>query len=316
MGMPIAVYPGAQLTGASVMDLVTNPRAQVDAVLALHERFRTPVLLTAMDLSAEAEAFGCTIRMEAAEIPTVTGRRATTAEEIRALPIPRPGDRRTGVHLKAAARLVRLANGSPVLGELIGPFSLAGRIFGVSESLELSAAEPELLEELLEKTTRFVLEYARAFKQQGVHGVILAEPAAGLLSPRGLARFSSARVHRIVDELQSDDFTIILHNCGARLVHLPQILESGVAGVHFGAPMDMRAALSQAGEEVILSGNLDPSAVFRSGTRAEVRARTGELLSFAQGRWNFIPSSGCDLPLDTPLENMDAFFETLKGFAA
>ncbi|GAP13616.1 uncharacterized metal-binding protein [Longilinea arvoryzae] len=84
------------------------------------------------------------------------------------------------MHLEAAARLVRLANGSPVLGELIGPFSLAGRIFGVSESLELSAAEPELLEELLKKTTGFELEYARAFKQQGVHGVILAEPAAGL----------------------------------------------------------------------------------------------------------------------------------------
>lgn len=311
IGMPIAVYPGAQLTGAHVVDLVTNPRAQADAVLALHERFHTPILLSAMDLSAEAETFGCAIRVEAAEIPTVTGRRASSAAEIRALPRPHPGDRRTAVHLEAARLLVQQADGAPVLGELIGPFSLAGRIFGVSESLELSAAEPELLEELLQKTTAFLLAYVKAFKQQGVAGVILAEPTAGLLSPRGLARFSSTWVRSIVAEVQSADFCVILHNCGAKLAHLPKILESGVEGVHFGAPMDLPAALSQVGEGVLLAGNLDPAKVFLNGG-PEVEARTRELLASARNRWNFVPSSGCDLPPDTPLEAIQAFFATLE----
>jgi hypothetical protein len=50
MPMPIGVYAGLEITGATVRDAVTNASAQADAVLALHERFNTPVMLTAMDL--------------------------------------------------------------------------------------------------------------------------------------------------------------------------------------------------------------------------------------------------------------------------
>ena len=73
--MPIAVYPGASLTGVTVSDIVSDPRAQVDAQMALQRRWHLPFALSAMDLSAEAEAFGCTIvAFDSAEVPTVTGR--------------------------------------------------------------------------------------------------------------------------------------------------------------------------------------------------------------------------------------------------
>ncbi len=50
LAMPIAVYPGLALTGAKVCDVVTNPQAQFDAQIALHERYRTPFVLSAMDI--------------------------------------------------------------------------------------------------------------------------------------------------------------------------------------------------------------------------------------------------------------------------
>jgi len=311
--MPIGVYAGLEITGASVRDAVTDPIAQSEAVLALHERLATPVMLTAMDLSAEAETFGCTIRMSDEEIPTVTGRRATTLEEILALPDPEPGDLRTRVHLESARRLVAQANGTPVLGGLIGPFSLAGRIYGVSEALEASVGEPDLLLCLLEKVTRFLSAYTRAFREAGVSGVIMAEPAAGLLSPRGLARFSAPFVKQIVESAQNKEFALLLHNCGAKLPHLPKVLESGAEIYHFGAPMDLPAALEQVDGQVILCGNLDPSAVFHGGTPEEVRAQTTALLAAAQGKPNFIISSGCDLPPGTPIENLEAFYEVVRN---
>jgi uroporphyrinogen-III decarboxylase len=58
LALPIAVYPGAALTGATVRDIVTNPRAQVAATLALRERCRLPAALTAMDLSVKAVLCG------------------------------------------------------------------------------------------------------------------------------------------------------------------------------------------------------------------------------------------------------------------
>ena len=44
-----------------------------------------------MDLSVEAEAFGCTIRFSDDEVPTVTGQLISTREEAEALGVPAVG---------------------------------------------------------------------------------------------------------------------------------------------------------------------------------------------------------------------------------
>ena len=309
LAMPIGVYAGLEMTGASVRQAVCDPAAQSQAVLALHRHFQTPVMLTAMDLSAEAEAFGCTIRMPEDEIPTVTGRLASSLEDVQALAVPAPGSLRTAVHLEACRLLVSQSGGAPVLGGMIGPFSLAGRLFGVSEALEATMSDPETVLLLLEKVTYFLCGYAAAFKQAGAAGVIIAEPAAGLLSPRGLGRFSAPFVRRIIEEVQDERFTVILHNCGAKLAHLPKVLESGAEIYHFGAPMDILAALDQVDGRAVLCGNLDPSAVFHGGTPDGMRRAVRELLDGVGGRRNFVLSSGCDLPPGTPVANLDAFYE-------
>lgn len=163
--MPIGVYAGLELSGGSVRACVTDAAVQARAVLALHERFATPLMLTAMDLSAEAEAFGCAVRMPEDEIPTVVGRRVRGPDEVEALSVPQPGAGRTAIHLEACRRLAAQAGGTPVLGGLIGPFSLAGRILGVSEALEATLADPDLVLALLEKVTGFLAEYAAAFRR-------------------------------------------------------------------------------------------------------------------------------------------------------
>src|SRR5512140_2537507 len=99
--MPIGAYAGLALTGASVREVVTNPDAQAASVLALHERLGTPFLLTAMGLSAEAEAFGAEVRLTNDEIPALLGRRVRSAPEVAGLASPAPGDGRTAVHLEA-----------------------------------------------------------------------------------------------------------------------------------------------------------------------------------------------------------------------
>ena len=309
--MPIGVYAGLEITGATVKDAVTNSQTQTEAVIALHERFNTQLLLTAMDLSVEAEAFGGEVRLSDDEIPTVIGRLVTSGDEISHLDCPSAGDKRTAVQLETALELIRLSTGLPVLGGVIGPFSLAGRLFGVSEALELSFTNPELLEKLLKLVTSFLLDYVKAFRDQGVAGVIMAEPAAGLLSPRGLGRFSSHFIRQITEDTQNDNFSLILHNCGAKLIHLPNILEAGAEVFHFGSPMDIEQALTHVPEDVILAGNLDPTNVFHSSTPIAVATQTQSLLDRTANFRNFIISSGCDIPPVTSLENLETFFNTV-----
>jgi uroporphyrinogen decarboxylase len=311
LAMPIATYPGLALTGARVRDIVTNPQAQLEAQAALHNRYNTAFVMSAMDLSTEAECFGCAIQMSDTEIPTVTGRRVTCMEEARGLAVPAVGDKRTGVYLETVRRLRRLPSRPMVLGGSIGPFSLAARLVGVSEAMELTMTEPALMHEMLEKSAGFLTAYARAFREAGADGVIMAEPAAGLLSPRAMATLSSAYIRAIADAVMDDEFAVILHNCAARLLHLPAILETGLQSFHFGAPMDLPAALAKVGPEVVLCGNLDPAGVFCQLPQAELTDRVATLMQATSTYGNFVVSSGCDVPPNAPLSSLDAFYEAV-----
>ncbi|HWH72160.1 MAG TPA: uroporphyrinogen decarboxylase family protein, partial [Candidatus Sulfotelmatobacter sp.] len=312
LALPISTYPALALTGATVREVVTNSRVQVEAQAALHQRYQLPFVLSAMDLSAEAEAFGCALHLSDNEIPSVVGRLVTDLDQARKLPLPKPGDRRTAVSLEAVARLKKLPGAPLVLGGCIGPFSLAARLVGVSEALELTLSEPDLMQEVLDKSTTFLSDYARAFKAAGADGLIMAEPAAGLLSPRGVAGFSSPYIRQIAAALEDSRFALILHNCAAKLLHLPAILETGLTTFHFGAPMDLAAALGKVSPEVVLCGNLDPTSIFCQLRPEEVRTRTAGLLSATAAHRNHVLSSGCDLPPGTPLASLDAFYAAVR----
>ncbi len=311
--VPISTLPGLPLTGARVADVLSNARVQVETQLALHHRFHTPVLLSAMDLSAEAEAFGSELHFSDDEIPTVVRPLVQSEADARRLAIPTPGDKRTAVHLASVRMLREAEHEAIVLGGIIGPFSLASQLVGLTELMSLCVMNPRVVDAVLEKTTAFLIEYAKAFAVAGADAVIMAEPVAGLVSPPMLGRFSSANVARIREVVEVGPFRVFLHNCGARLVHLPQVLEAGASLYHFGPPMDLAAALARVPPDVTLAGNLDPAAVFCQGTVEQVTERTLALLAATAGYGNFVPSSGCDLPPGTPLANLEAFYDVVTG---
>jgi len=316
LAVPVLSYPAAPLTGHTVRDLVTDPAAQVAVQQALRERYGLAVVLTPMDLSVEGEEFGASVRMTDHEIPSVSGRVVTSEAEIDRLAVPRVGAGRSAVYLEAVRRLAALPGRPPVLAGMIGPFSLAARLFGVGEALAETIERPAMLQVLVAKAAAFLTAYAAAFRQAGAAGVIIAEPTAGLVSPRATAEFSSGHLRRLIAAVADEHFEVILHNCGARLAHLPATLESGAQVCHFGRPMDLPAALARVPSGVVLGGNLDPAEVFVQASSDAVRQRTTALLAATRGRREFFISSGCDVPPDAPLANIDAFFAAVRDFNA
>jgi uroporphyrinogen decarboxylase len=311
LAMPVLSFPGAALAGTTVRGMVTDPDKQAAAELALHKKYSTPFMMSAMDLSVEADEFGALIQMDDWEVPTVTARFVTDLPAIGKMRIPAIGTKRTTVYLKTIEKLRAAGTDAVVLGGMIGPFSLAGRLFGVSEALAETAGEPEMMHALVRKTTTYLTAYARAFKGAGAQGLIIAEPTAGLMSPASTAEFSSPYVKQIREAVEDETFTIILHNCGARISHLNASLASGAKILHFGKPMDLPAALAQVPSDTILCGNLDPSEVFVGLTAGDVAARTSALLAATASHKNFVISSGCDVPAGAPVANLEAFFSAV-----
>ncbi|MBQ3102828.1 MAG: uroporphyrinogen decarboxylase family protein [Oscillospiraceae bacterium] len=313
--LPILSFPSIQLSGITVRDLISASDVQADGMFKIAQRCPTAASVSMMDLSVEAECFGSTIRVSDDEVPTVVGAVITDPEDADKLKVPAVGSGRTGIYIDAISKALQLITDRPVFAGVIGPFSLAGRLMDMTEIMIYCYDEPEAVHTVLQKATDFLLAYIKAYKDIGTHGVVIAEPAAGLLSPALSEEFSAPYIRQITDALQDDDFIIIYHNCGdAAGRMIPEILQTGCAAYHFGNAMDMEKVLAQMPEDVLTMGNIDPVSVLRHGDPAKVREATLSLLEKCSKHKNFLISSGCDIPPATPWENIDAFFAAVEEF--
>ena len=315
--LPVLSFPAVQLMGITVRDLIGSSDYQAEAMRLIAQKYPTAASVSFMDLSVEAEAFGAETVVSDDEVPTVVGALVDEDTDPDDIAVPAVGAGRTGLYVEAIAKVAPLIGDRPVLAGAIGPFSLAGRLMDVSEVMVLCYEEPELVHAVLGKAAGFVAAYAAAFRAAGADGVVLAEPLAGLLSPDLAEEFSSAYVRRIVEEVQTDSFAVVYHNCGGGVPKMmDSIVATGAAAFHFGNAISMVDVMPLVPADRVAMGNVAPAEQLRNGTPDSVRAATIEVLETCAGYPNFVISTGCDVPPMAPLENIDAFFAAVDEFYA
>lgn len=313
--MPVLSFPAVQLMGITVRELISDSDAQARGMQLVAERTDAAAAVSLMDLSLEAECFGAQIRVSDGEVPTVTGAVVTDEEEANALAVPAVGSGRTGIYLDAMKKALGLIFDRPVFAGVIGPFSLAARLLGVTEIMVDCYDEPDMVHTVMEKAAQFLTDYCKAYKELGANGVVIAEPVTGLLSPALAEEFSAPYVKRIIDAVQDDSFLVVYHNCGnAVLAMMDSILSTGAGAYHFGNAIDMADALALVPEDTVVMGNIDPAGEFRNGTPESIRKATLDLLARCGDHPNFVISSGCDIPPLSKWENIDAFFAAVAEY--
>lgn len=315
--MPVLSFPSISLMGITVKELIADSDKQARGMKLVAERVPSAASVSMMDLSVEAEAFGSTVRFSDCEVPAVTGELVTTEEEAEALRVPEVGEGRTGLYVEAIEKACKQITDRPVFAGIIGPYSLAGRLVGVSEAMIMCYEEPEMMHIVLKKCTEFLIKYAKAYEAVGANGVVMAEPLTGLLSPSLAEEFSEPYVKAIVDAVQKDEFIVIYHNCGnGTIQQIDSILRTGSAAYHFGNAISMKEMMKHIPSDIVAMGNVDPSSQFCNGTPESIRENTLQIMNECCGYNNFVISSGCDIPPMSPWENIDAYFDAVAEFYA
>ncbi len=314
--MPVLSFPSISLMGISVIDLISDSEKQAKGMKLIAERCDTSASVSMMNLSLEAEAFGAQIKVSGDEVPTVVGRLISDEDDVKNLKVPEVGTGRTGIYIDAIESAVNQITDRPVLAGVIGPFSLAGRLMDMTEIMINCQVEPEMVHETLKKTTEFIIKYIKAYKEVGANGVVLAEPAAGLLSPKLIAEFSSTYCKEIVDAVQDENFILVYHNCGNTVPLIDSILTVGASAYHFGNAVKMAEILKLVPSNTLVFGNVDPANQFRNGTPESIREVTMNLMDECCKYKNFVISSGCDIPPLSSWDNIDAFFTAVSDWYA
>lgn len=310
--VPILSFPSSRILGISVRELISSADEQVRGMKAISEKFSIGASLNMMDLSVEAEAFGAKIRFYEDDVPAVEKGIIDDIADAKDIKVPEAGVGRTGICIEGIRKAKKEIRDIPVFCGVIGPYSLAGRLFDMTELMMACFDSPEDVLILLSKATDFITEYIKAFKDAGADGVIIAEPAAGLLSPSLAQEFSMPFVRRIIDEVNSEDFVICYHNCGnAAGDMLSGISELGADIYHFGNAIDLKKAIENLPHDSIVMGNVDP-VLFRNGSPDDIKEDVLRVYNECSMYDNFMISTGCDVPAASKIENIHAYFEKVN----
>ncbi|MCX6150940.1 MAG: uroporphyrinogen decarboxylase family protein [Ignavibacteriales bacterium] len=312
--MPVMTHPGIEIIGAKIKDAVQNGTVHYNAVKAVAEKYPSAATTMIMDLSVEAEAFGAEIKFSDNEVPAVISRVVYDERSITNLKVPDLDCGRFGQYITAAKLASENIKDRPVFAGCIGPFSLASRLYDITEIMTALLLEPESICFLLEKCSQLLINYCSAFKKVGANGIFMAEPAAGMLSPDSCTEFSSDFIKKIVAEVQDENFLVILHNCGNTNSLLDTMQSTNAAALHFGNQNDIVKSLKHIEKDKLVLGNIDPARVFTMSDAEQVYNITYNLLEKTSSFKNFILSSGCDIPPNVPMDNIDSFYKALEDY--
>lgn len=312
--IPILSFPGIHYMQETVESLVKDGEKQAHCMEEIARHFDTGAAVSLMDLSVEAEAFGSPVAYSEWEVPTVHGVLVTSEEEAQSLEIPSTHAGRPAECVRGIAEAAKRIDDRPVFAGMIGPFSLAGRLLDMTEIMILCYEEPEMVETVLKKVTQFLIEYAKDFKRAGANGIMMAEPAAGLLSPGLMDKYSNPYVNQIREAVEDKNFLVIYHNCGNIVPLLENVAAIGAKAYSFGNAIDIEEALKALPPDCMVMGNIDPAGSIRQGTPDGIKAETKALLERCGSYPNFVIASGCDIPPETSLENIQSFFDAVDEF--
>ncbi len=96
-----------------------------------------------------------------------------------------------------------------------------------------------------------------------------------------------------------------------------KMVRAGVNGVSLDsrdAGVDLAAVARAVPPEVVVIGNINPATTMLSGTPREIRREVDGLLAEMAPFPNFVLSTGCDLPQETPPANIRAFMDAGRAW--
>ncbi len=297
-----------ELCGVNYLTAHTNACDMVTLAAAAFEYSGLESIKLPFDMTVEAEAFGCEIDYGSKiTLPQVRSHVYNNPNE---LLVDRSFlDRsRIPVVLKAIdISRKRYNDALPVISSIVGPFTLATRLYGMESILEYTITEPDTLKVILEKTTEISIIYSTEQVNAGAHVIVVGEAACSgeLISPQAYKQFFAPAHKRLCTAIPIPS---IVHICGNITGHLDYIFDTGMTGISFDDQTDINKAVRLLKGKTALIGYVNTLKILCGGDADLVERMSVECIKNGID----VLCAGCAWPPEVPLENIKAMVRASK----
>ena len=306
--MPITMMFACGQIGARYRDYCTDYRVLVEGQIRTADAFGFDYVNTMSDPAREAADCGAGVKYFDQQPVALVEDQALLAEKTKlaSLKVPDPlGGGRMHNGIKALALFKeRVGQEKIIEGWIEGPIAEGADLRGINTLMLDFFDDPVFVRDLFAFVIEMELRFAGEQLKAGADVIGVGDAAASLIGPDIYDEFVWPYEKKLVDGIHALGGRVRLHICG----NTRRILEGmGKLGCDI-VDLDSLAPISEArqkmGPNTVLLGNLNPVAVLRNGDPAGVTAATAECHRQAGPR--FIVGAGCEVPRDTPADNLRA----------
>ena len=315
---PLVGFPGVNLVNSSIKLAQQNYGEHFKVIEKIVQTFSPDVIFPLMDLSVEANAVGrYTVfpKYDSATVPKDSFS-IDELEKLREIDISR--DMRLLGYVKTLEMMSENLPASIVKGAYItGPYTLSALIMGADNAAMATILENVKLHRLTQFAAEKIKQYSELLINAGADLICILEPTAVMLGPDQFEEFSSNYIKNIIDVCSKRGVSTIYHTCGNTMHLIEKMAESGVNGLSLDSKevgVGLEKVAERVPESITVIGNISPIHNMLNGTPEDVKRDVFELLTKMNKYPNFILSTGCDLPQETPIKNIHSFMKAGRDF--
>ena len=306
--MPITMMFAGSLIGARYRDYCTDYRVLVEGQIRTAEAFGFDYVNTMSDPAREAADCGAAVEYFDHQPVALVEGQSLLADKARLLslkvPDPRGGGRMHNALKALELYQQRVGKEMIIEGWVEGPIAEAADLRGINTLMMDFYDDTAFVRDLFAFVIEMELRFAREQIKAGADIIGVGDAAASLVGPGIYHEFVWPYEKQLVDGIHALGGRVRLHICG----NTRQILEGmGRLGCDI-IDLDSLAPLAEArqkmGPDAVLLGNLNPVTILRNGNPDDVTRAIAECHRQAGPR--FIVGAGCEVPRDTPHENLRA----------
>jgi uroporphyrinogen decarboxylase len=307
----------AQLVGATIREMLLDPKVFMKAQVASYERYKPDIIVMQGDLLMDVEAMGNELRFPEDGMCITTKHALEDKGKLNSLQVPDPQkDGRMPAYLEALSETKNAIPDVIVSGVIAGPWTTAIGLRGANGLIRDALKDPDYVHELMELCSQVAIAFMEAIIPLKV-GLSYSEAPAScsLISPKMYRQFIFPYHKKIMDYFKEKKAGIGLHICGYADPILEDMVNTGVTNISVDAPTDLAKAVEAARGKAVLIGNVDTN-LFFSGTREGMKAAIQNCLNIAPQDSGFILASGCEVPGPAPTEKIQWFMELADELGA
>lgn len=312
--MSLVMAFAAKQIGVPYGQYVSDYRLLTKGLLHCYEKYALDMVCVISDPMREAEGFGAEVIIPEDDVPYSKNHRINEIKDIETLKIIDPSKvRRMNDRLEAVRFLKdRVGKEVPVVGWVEGAVAESCDLMNMSDVLMNFYDEPEEMQHLLEICSNQSLLFAKAQIEAGADIIGVGDAASSLMGPALYEEFALPYQQKMIKSIQSMGAKVKLHICGDLNPVIDLVGRSGADIIDLDHMVDMVKAAEAFPKEAVICGNFDPVSVLLQGDENCVRKEVRRCMDLSKLHRNIV-APGCEVPKDTPEENMKAMMKEIQS---